>query len=378
MAAADRPADSGGQVGAATAATAVPLASVIVPAFNAAPTLGLCLSALLDQRELDGPLEIIVVDDGSTDGSAPLAQALAPRVRLLRQAHRGAGAARNRGAAAARGAILLFTDADCRPAPDWAARMLEPFADPAVAGAKGFFTSDQSALLARVVQAEYEEKDARLLRQSRLAFADTASAAYRAAVFRAAGGFRPELGAVEDTELAFRLAAAGHRLAPAPRARVAHRHPERLRDYVRRKLRYGRWGAGAYLSHPARMADDSRTPWSMRLQLLLAPMLLAALALLPWYSAAGWTAALTALAFLLSNLPYVGPTWRRHGPAVALAGPPVFLLRALALDAGLALGLAARLRGGAGRPAAAGDAADTDASDTGAPAVDAPDLERRP
>lgn len=343
MPSAERPAEAGGRAAGLATATAIPLASVIVPAFDAAPTLGPCLAALLAQRDLEGALEIIVVDDGSTDGGAELARALAPRVQLLRQVHQGAGAARNLGAAAARGPILLFTDADCRPAPDWAARMLEPFADPAVAGAKGFFTSDQRSLLARVVQAEYEEKDARLLGGDRPAFADTASAAYRAAIFRAAGGFRPELGAVEDTELAFRLSAAGHRLATAPRATVAHRHPERLRDYARRKLRYGRWGAGAYLDHPARMADDSRTPWTLRLQLLLAPALLAALALRPWYGAAGRPAALAGLAFLFSNLPYVARSWRRHGPAVALAGPPVFLLRALALDAGLALGLAERL-----------------------------------
>lgn len=330
---------------------AAPQASVIVPAYNAAPTLGACLSALLEQRGLPDPLELIVVDDGSTDGGAELARALAPGVRLLQQPHRGAGAARNRGAAAARGAILLFTDADCQPAPDWAARMLEPFADPTVAGVKGFFTSEQRSLLARVVQAEYEEKDARLLRQPRLAFADTAAAAYRAAVFRAAGGFREELGAVEDTELAFRLAAAGRRLAAAPLARVAHRHPERLRDYARRKLRYGRWGAAAYLGHPSRMAEDSRTPGTMRLQLLLAPVLLAALILSPWRAAARATSAVVAAAFLASGLPFLRRSWPRHGAAVALAGPPLFLLRALALDAGLALGLAERLLGRSRSPA---------------------------
>lgn len=318
-----------------------PPATVIVPFHQAEDCLGACLQALAGQTGLPGPLEIIAVDDGSTDGSPRLAAAFAPAVRLLRQEHRGAAAARNRGAAAATADILLFTDADCQPAPDWAARMLEPFRDGAVAGVKGFFRSSQTALLARVVQAEYEEKDARLLRQPRLAFADTASAAYRRAVFRALGGFREELGAVEDTELAFRVAGAGHRLVAAPAAWVAHRHPERLRDYVRRKFRYGLWGAKAYLGHPTRLAEDTRSPWSLKLQLLLGPALPGAIMLLPRSATAGPAAALLTLAFLATCLPYLRRTWPRHGAAVALAGPPLFLLRALALDAGLLLGLVA-------------------------------------
>lgn len=339
---------------AAPAPAGRPPATVVVPFHQAAGSLGPCLEALLTQEGLSGPLDIIAVDDGSTDGGPRLAQAFAPAVRLLQQAHRGAAAARNRGAAAAEADILLFTDADCRPAPDWAARMLEPFQHPEVAGVKGFFRSDQQALVARVVRAEYEEKDARLLGQSRLAFADTASAGYRRAVFRAVGGFREDLGAVEDTELAFRVAGAGHRLVPAPLAWVAHRHPERLRDYARRKFRYGLWGGRAYLSHPRRLADDTRSPWSLRLQLLLAPCLAAAAALAPFRPAAGRAALALVLAFGASCLPYLRRTWPRHGAAVALAGPPLFLLRALALDSGLVLGLLS----GRGRrvPAAAEEA----------------------
>lgn len=338
---------------AAAEPSAPPPATVIVPFHQAADCLAGCLQALIAQEGLPAPLEIIAVDDGSTDAGPGLAAAFAPTVRLLQQAHRGAAAARNRGATAANAEILLFTDADCRPAPDWAASMLEPFRDEAVAGVKGFFRSSQTALLARLVQAEYEEKDARLLRQDRLAFADTASAAYRRSAFQQLGGFREELGAVEDTELAFRMAAAGHRLVPAPRAWVAHRHPERLRDYVRRKFRYGLWGAQAYLGHPSRLAEDTRSPWSLKLQLLLAPALLAASALALRRPAAGLAAALLAAAFIATCLPYIRLTWPRHGAAVALAGPPVFLLRAMALDAGLLLGLLGRRwRGGARRPLA--------------------------
>lgn len=316
--------------------------SVVVPAHNAAATLGACLDALAAQRPPAGGLEVIVVDDGSTDGTAAVARDHPVGARLVFQPHAGAAAARNRGAAEAAGHLVLFTDADCRPAPDWAERMTAPFADPRVAGVKGRFRSDQPHLVARLAQAEYEEKEDEMLRRDAVAFADTAAAAYRADVFRAAGGFRADLQAVEDTELAFRLAAAGHRLVMAPDAWVYHRHPETAAAYLRRKLRYGVWGAAAYLAHPGRVADDSRTPWAMRLQLAAAPLGLAALAAAPF--GAGPRAAAVVLwgLFGASTLPFA---WRarRAGRAAAALAPLLCLGRALAIDAGLAIGLLRRL-----------------------------------
>lgn len=93
-----------------------PLVSVVIPAYQAARTLPLCLEALSRQGSDRGSWEVIVVDDGSTDGSGDIAAALGAIV--VRQENRGASAARNRGAAQARGELLVFIDADCIPGPD--------------------------------------------------------------------------------------------------------------------------------------------------------------------------------------------------------------------------------------------------------------------
>jgi len=95
--------------------------SVIVPARDAAPTLGRTLRALSEQR-FSQPYEVIVVDDGSRDGTSAVAEGFAPLVRLVRnEDDHGPGAARNRGVVAARADVLAFTDADCFPTPDWLA-----------------------------------------------------------------------------------------------------------------------------------------------------------------------------------------------------------------------------------------------------------------
>jgi cellulose synthase/poly-beta-1,6-N-acetylglucosamine synthase-like glycosyltransferase len=94
---------------------------VVIPVRDAVATLGRTLDAL--SRQTLAPREVIVVVDGSTDGSAALARAhpAVTRVLLLSGGSSGPGAARNAGAAAATGAVLAFTDADCVPAPDWLA-----------------------------------------------------------------------------------------------------------------------------------------------------------------------------------------------------------------------------------------------------------------
>ena len=87
-------------------------ASLIVPAFNSERTLARTLTALLAQSYPE--FEIIIVDDGATDGTARIATEFTadPRVRLIRQSNRGLAGARNTGIAAARGDVIGFCDAD--------------------------------------------------------------------------------------------------------------------------------------------------------------------------------------------------------------------------------------------------------------------------
>jgi glycosyltransferase involved in cell wall biosynthesis len=97
--------------------------SVIVPMFNAERYIAEAIQSVFDQTH--PPAEIIIVDDGSTDGSAVIAQSYAPRARYLSQANLGPAAARNLGIECATGDLLAFLDADDLWTPDKLARQVQ-------------------------------------------------------------------------------------------------------------------------------------------------------------------------------------------------------------------------------------------------------------
>ena len=104
-----------------------PEVSVIIPVYNEAKYIGLCLTSLTKQTH--PAYEVIVVDDGSTDDTVTIVQAFIARdhrFRLLNQNHQGPGEARNLGAQHAHGDILLFCDADMTFAPEYIEKLIAP------------------------------------------------------------------------------------------------------------------------------------------------------------------------------------------------------------------------------------------------------------
>lgn len=347
-----------------------PFVSVIVPAYNARATLPLCLAALAGQDYPRDRYEVIIVDDGSQDDTAAIAQAVG--VRVIRQANAGPAAARNTGAATAQGELLLFTDADCAPVPGWIAALVAPFADVRVAGAKGAYLTQQNGRAPRFTQLEYEDRYNRMAGAETIDFIDTYSAAYRRDVFQANAGFDTifPTASVEDQELSFRLAEKGYRLVFVPQAQVYHHHNPTLRAYVHRKFYIGYWKALLARWHPARLVKDSHTPQMLKVQMGLAAVALAGVMISGlagllvalsggrlgawlWEAALAMTL-LAALAFMLTALPFLAKVWRKDR-GVLLPAAGLLWVRAVALGSGFALGLL-RFRGqtGARRPPLSG------------------------
>jgi len=310
----------------------------VIPAHNAAGTLHRCLTALREEGVPGRRAELIVVDDGSSDDTAAIACSYGARV--LASGGRGPAAARNLGARAARGAVLVFLDADTAPKRGWLSEMLAPLDDPCVVGVKGRYDTDQRGLVARFSQLEFEEKYARLERAARVDFVDTGTAAFRRDAFLDVGGFDESFPAssAEDVELAFRLAARGARFAFNPSAVVLHRHSESLLDYLRKKLRYGYFRVRVYQRHPDKALGYSYTPRTMAVQIGLAGFVgLAVAGTLVGWRAARYGAAGGAIAFGGTTLPLVRRALERD-PASAALVPPLVFARAFAQGLGIAAG----------------------------------------
>jgi cellulose synthase/poly-beta-1,6-N-acetylglucosamine synthase-like glycosyltransferase len=314
-----------------------PMISVVIPAMNATATLLACLHALRHQATPAPRFEVIVVDDGSTDDTAAVAEAGGAHVERI--AHAGRAAARNHGAQTARASLLLFTDADCIPSSDWVSRLSAPFADPSIAGTRGIYRTRQRALVARFVQLEYEDKYRLLRPMQDIDFVDTYSAGYRREVFLQSGGFDPSLPFNEDQEFSFRLANRGHRLVFVPDAIVYHYHSDTVYAYITKKYSIGFWKAAVILTHPNKLARDTHTPFSQRAQMLLFYLALALSVPAAVGAISFWAPVGAALALAATTIPFAARAARKDA-FVALAAPVLLWGRAATLGTGFALGVA--------------------------------------
>ena len=206
--------------------------SVIIPVHNGAQTLATCLDALTASTY--PAYECIVVNDGSTDGSSTLAATFPVRVLDLSGGPVGAPYARNRGAEAATGEILLFLDADVAVAPDTLARIAASFTGTSAEAVFGSYdTTREPGFLS-----QYKNLLHHFVHQSGREQASTfwtGCGAIRATTFFAIGGFdedrRPWT--CEDIELGYRLRAAGRAIAFNKDIQVRHLKRWTLRELIR-------------------------------------------------------------------------------------------------------------------------------------------------
>ena len=325
-------------------------ATILIPTFNGGVRIGHCLQALLPQIA-GQKIELLVIDDGSTDNTVEIVQRFTG-VRIISQANAGPAAARNRGAREARGNILLFTDDDCVPFPNWVQAMLARFADPRVVGVKGVYQTRQTQLVARFVQIEYEDKYRLMASQPSIDFVDTYSAGFVRLRFLEMGGYDTSfpVACAEDVELSYRMSARKWLMLFASDAVVYHSHPDTLTRYLRKKFKFAYWRVLAVRKNPAKAAKDSHTPQTMKLQLLLLPGLLASA--LIGVIAGKLLPALAAVLglFLLTTVPFTIRAFRKDA-TVGLFSPVFLAARAIAQCLGVIGGMLYTLRsGGAALP----------------------------
>jgi GT2 family glycosyltransferase len=234
----------------------LPLCSVIVPTHRRPAQLAACLESL---AALDYPAdryEVVVVDDGGDTPLHALAERLNGRLATtwLEQKRQGPAAARNHGAARARGELLAFTDDDCRPTSGWLRRLAEEHtrASQRILGghtrnalvANPFSTTSQLIIDAGYDWHNRDRDDARFLTSNNLAVP--------AAGFRTIGGFDTAFVTSEDRDLCDRWVASGRRMHYLPDAVVEHAHDLTLLGFCRQHFGYGRGARRFHLAHARR------------------------------------------------------------------------------------------------------------------------------
>lgn len=242
--------------------------SVIVCTRNRCASLGMLLESLTRLTVPPSlPWELIVVDNGSSDGTAELLDTFSERLPLesVFEPRKGISRARNAGLRAARGEILAFTDDDCFPAPSWVSLVHEEFMrDPGLAGLGGRVELHDPRDYPITIRTSRKRETLTSAYQLP-ALMVGCNMAFRRRTVDAVGEFDITLGAgtpvgsAEDTDFLYRALLLGLRIEYVPELLVAHNHGRRESEDVRHLRRSYARGRGALLTKYLLRADRPMT-----------------------------------------------------------------------------------------------------------------------
>ncbi len=216
--------------------------SIIIAAYNEGKVITQTLSSLL-KTEYKGGVEIVVVDDGSSDDTAARAESLGdPRVRVIRQANSGKAGALAGGLAAAKNDVVVFLDADTQFQPDTLHHLVNPLSNPKVGAVSGHArVGNLNTWIARFQGLEYIcgfNLDRRAYDViNAVTVVPGAISAFRKSAIQDAGGFALDTLA-EDTDLTLSLHRAGWVIAYAPDAIAWTEAPESVRTLAKQRFRW--------------------------------------------------------------------------------------------------------------------------------------------
>ena len=240
----------------------LPFISVVIPTYNRLVFLRKCLTALANQDIGNDSFEVIVCDDGSTDGTQQFLEAGSHAygfaTRWCHHSQRGPAAARNQGLSLSRGEVIAFTDDDCVPRPDWLRQLIAGLPnDVQCAGVGGPVQRITESRIGRFIDAA--GLMSHWAEDGVVQYLITANALYRRSCLEVVGGFDESfpLAGGEDADLSLRLRRLGFFLSIESRAVVGHHHHATLRGFCRMSWRHG---YGAAIMARCGLGQSTRPP----------------------------------------------------------------------------------------------------------------------
>ncbi|MFE3928504.1 polysaccharide deacetylase family protein [Streptomyces sp. YIM B13508] len=231
--------------------------TVLVPAYNEAKCIENTVNSLMAS---DHPIEVLVIDDGSTDGTARIVEAMGlPNVRVIRQLNAGKPAALNRGLANARYGIVVMMDGDTVFEPSTVRELVQPFADPRVGAVAGNAkVGNKDSLIGAWQHIEYVmgfNLDRRMYDILRcMPTIPGAVGAFRKSALEPIGGMSDDTLA-EDTDVTMALHRAGWRVVYAENARAWTEAPETVQQLWSQRYRWSYGTMQAIWKHRRALVD---------------------------------------------------------------------------------------------------------------------------
>jgi cellulose synthase/poly-beta-1,6-N-acetylglucosamine synthase-like glycosyltransferase len=218
-----------------------PSVSIIIPAYNAQDSLQGCLDSLMQLEYPREKMEVILVDNNSTDSTGEIARSY-PITVLHQREIQSSYASRNWGIQHANGEILAFTDTDCIASIQWLHHLVASSDNPENGCFAGKIEAYEPQTLAEQFAAADEENhdQEHSLRKGYLPAANTANVAYRKEVFQKIGLFNSDLRSGGDAELTWRFVQNGeYKIDYNPGAVIYHKHRTSIRSLFHQHIRYG-------------------------------------------------------------------------------------------------------------------------------------------